>query len=245
MFNSIKAALFAALTVTLATVGIYAAPGFASGNTEANMAIAAETIYIDPALLALAEAEQRLVSDATVKVTVTNNGDVIYTPSIGNAQPMAIPQEALVEESFDNQDNVINASSLAGLVRKQNTDNTLNEQEQCLAGAVYFESKGEELAGQLAVAKVVLERSESGRFPSSICGVVYQKSQFSFIRGGRMPPINKSGTQWRNAVAIAKIAMADTWESPVEGALFFHAKYVSPGWKLKRIGAVDQHIFYR
>jgi N-acetylmuramoyl-L-alanine amidase len=60
-----------------------------------------------------------------------------------------------------------------------------------------------------------------------------------------MPPINTSGQQWKNAVAISQIALNDGWASPVVGALFFHAKYVSPGWKLKRLGSIDQHIFYR
>src|SRR3546814_19751867 len=63
---------------------------------------------------------------------------------------------------------------------------------KCLAGAVYFESKGETLAGQLAVARVVINRSQSGDFLDSICGVVYQPSQFSFIRDGRMPSIKRS-----------------------------------------------------
>ncbi|NJP22432.1 MAG: cell wall hydrolase [Hydrococcus sp. CRU_1_1] len=99
----------------------------------------------------------------------------------------------------------------------------------------YFESKGESLAGQLAVARVVIARSKSGRFPSTLCGVVYQKSQFSFVRGGGMPPISQASTHWRNAVAISKIALNDSWKSPVEGALFFHARHVSPGWRLTRI----------
>mgnify|MGYP006162833827 CR=1 FL=1 len=48
-----------------------------------------------------------------------------------------------------------------------------------------------------------------------------------------------------SAVAIAQIAHSNAWASPVEGALFFHAAYVSPGWKLRRVGRVDNHVFYR
>lgn len=121
----------------------------------------------------------------------------------------------------------------------------LSKEMHCLAGTVYFESKGETLEGQLAVARVVMARAESSRFPNSLCGVVYQKRQFSFVRGGRMPHINKGHRHWRNAVAIAKIAMNDGWKSPVEGALFFHARYVSPGWRLQRMARIDNHIFYR
>ena len=137
------------------------------------------------------------------------------------------------------------ASSLAALVKATPTSIALSAEEHCLAGAVYFESKSESLAGQLAVARVVINRAKSGRFPSSLCGVVYQPSQFSFVRGRSMPYINKAGQQWKNAVAIAQIAMDNSWKSNVEGALFFHAKYVSPGWKLRRIASIDNHIFYR
>jgi N-acetylmuramoyl-L-alanine amidase len=121
----------------------------------------------------------------------------------------------------------------------------IDEETRCLAGAVYFESKGETLNGQLAVAKVVIARRDSGRFASSLCGVVYQPSQFSFVRGGRMPAIPTASQDWKEAVAIAQIAMKDSWDSPVEGALFFHARHVSPGWRMQRLAAVDNHVFYR
>ena len=158
---------------------------------------------------------------------------------------------ALLAEDGSNQAIVfaeqreIVASTLRQLVRQQSVDGSLDAEMQCLAGTVYFESKGETLQGQLAVARVVLARVESPRFPDSICGVVFQRSQFSFVRGGKMPPIRTGHRHWRNAVAIAKIAMNDGWESPVEGALFFHARYVSPGWRLQRLAAIDNHIFYR
>jgi spore germination cell wall hydrolase CwlJ-like protein len=51
--------------------------------------------------------------------------------------------------------------------------------------------------------------------------------------------------QWKNAVAVAQIAHEGTWRSPVEGALFFHAAYVNPGWRLTRMARVDNHVFYR
>jgi len=61
---------------------------------------------------------------------------------------------------------------------------------ECLAGAIYFESKSESLQGQLAVGHVIANRAHSGRFPSSYCGVVFQRSQFSFVRGRSLPPIS-------------------------------------------------------
>jgi N-acetylmuramoyl-L-alanine amidase len=137
------------------------------------------------------------------------------------------------------------ASSLAALVERRSSASIDGREAECLAGAVYFESKGEPLSGQLAVAEVILNRTKSGRFPASICGVVFQRSQFSFVRGGGFPPIIRSGSNWHTAVAVAKIALAKEWSSGVGKALFFHASYVSPGWRLTRVAALGNHIFYR
>jgi N-acetylmuramoyl-L-alanine amidase len=139
----------------------------------------------------------------------------------------------------------IEATSLAELVATIPTDGEMSEDMHCLAGAIYFESRGEPLDGQLAVGQVVINRAESGRFPASYCGVVYQRSQFSFVRGGKMPSINTASEAWRNAKAIARIAHEDLWESPVEGALFFHATHVQPGWRRTRVARVSRHVFYR
>jgi spore germination cell wall hydrolase CwlJ-like protein len=138
-----------------------------------------------------------------------------------------------------------NAMSLAALVSTQSATSELSPELNCLAGAIYFESKGESLPGQLAVGRVVVARSRSGRFPASYCGVVYQPSQFSFVRGRAMPSINRSSPSWRQAVAIARIADQGAWKSPAEGALFFHAARVSPGWNRPRVARIDNHIFYR
>ena len=138
----------------------------------------------------------------------------------------------------------VTADSLAELVSATPKPADIDPELRCLAGAVYFESRGESLPGQLAVAHVVINRAKSGHFPKSLCGVVHQKSQFSFVRGGRMPAIRNAG-QWNNAVAIAQIARDGTWKNHAPGALFFHARYVSPGWRKTRIAQIDNHIFYR
>jgi spore germination cell wall hydrolase CwlJ-like protein len=138
----------------------------------------------------------------------------------------------------------LDVDTLAELVAATPRPADLDDELRCLAGAVYFESRGESLAGQLAVAHVVINRAKSGRFPKSLCGVVHQPSQFSFVRGGRMPAV-RQGTQWNNAVAIAQIAREGNWKNQAPGALFFHARYVSPGWRKTRVAAIDNHIFYR
>ena len=137
------------------------------------------------------------------------------------------------------------AATLAQHVRAQPKVGALDREMRCLAGAIYFEARGESLDGQLAVGRVVVERANSGRFPNSYCGVVYQPSQFSFVRGRSMPAIRESSPAWSRAVAMARIADQGSWDSPTEGALFFHATHVSPKWRLKRLARIDNHVFYR
>jgi N-acetylmuramoyl-L-alanine amidase len=136
-------------------------------------------------------------------------------------------------------------ATLDGLVDAQAKDADLSSEMKCLAGAVYFEAKGETLDGQLAVARVIVERSKSGRFPESYCGVVYQPSQFSFVHGRGMPAIKHDTRSWRQAVAIAQIADSGSWKSRTEGALYFHAARVAPHWRVTKLARIDDHIFYR
>lgn len=118
-------------------------------------------------------------------------------------------------------------------------------EHNCLAIGIYYESKGEPLEGQLAVAEVILNRARSGRFPASVCGVLTQRGQFSFVRGGRLPQPPASARAWKTALAVAQVARDDAWDSRVSNALFFHARYVQPGWRKARVGSVGNHIFYR
>jgi N-acetylmuramoyl-L-alanine amidase len=152
--------------------------------------------------------------------------------------------EPAFEKEFG-EESAIAASSLLELAAAQPQPDALSSEMRCLAGAIYFESRGEPLKGQLAVGRVIIERASSERFPESYCGVIFQRSQFSFVRGNRMPAIRKASQEWRDALAIAQIADSGSWQSPVEGALFFHATRVSPGWRLKRLAQVGNHIFYR
>ncbi|KQN07510.1 hydrolase [Sphingobium sp. Leaf26] len=167
---------------------------------------------------------------------------VIFSTPREVSQPLESANKAPTEFSTDSD---AQATSLAALVDAQGAPEELDGDMKCLAGAVYFESKGESLEGQLAVARVIINRAKSGRFASSLCGVVYQPSQFSFVRGGGMPPVRIDSRSWRQAVAIAQIATNDSWDSRAEGALFFHARRVSPGWGKAKLAMIDNHIFYR
>ena len=122
---------------------------------------------------------------------------------------------------------------------------SMDTEKDCLARAVYYEARGEPLEGQLAVANVVLNRTTSGRYPSSICGVVRQPAQFSFVRRGHIPaaPHNEA---WRKAVAIADIASARFADGLTSNVLWYHADYVAPSWgrRLNRVAKIGAHIFY-
>lgn len=139
------------------------------------------------------------------------------------------------------------AGTLHELIGMIDTAAPMNDELRCLAGAVYFEARGEELAGQLAVAQVIVNRTEDGRFPRSYCGVVAQPGQFSFMRGTRMPSVREGTAAWTRAVAVAQIADKGLWESEAEGAVFFHASRVRPSWSRTktRLAQIDTHIFYR
>jgi spore germination cell wall hydrolase CwlJ-like protein len=137
--------------------------------------------------------------------------------------------------------------TLGQLVEQFSAGTALDEQQSCLATAVYFESMGEPLEGQLAVARVVINRAASGRYPTSWCGVVKQKAQFSFVRSGRFPRIDAGCEAWRKAQAIARIAVANATDILPTDVLWYHADYVAPKWRnnLRRVEKIGAHIFYR
>src|SRR5205085_4647174 len=134
------------------------------------------------------------------------------------------------------------SGDLASMVETLRATDPGSRELECLAVGIYFESKSEPLAGQLAVGDVIANRAKSGRFPSSYCGVLFQRGQFSFVRGHTWPSVSRSSRQWQNAVAVAKIVDQDLKDSGAATALFFHAKRVSPGWHLKRVASIGNHV---
>lgn len=139
------------------------------------------------------------------------------------------------------------AASLAELVADMPVEGEMSPELKCLAQAVYFEARGEPLAGQLAVAQVVVNRSQSSLFPEDYCSVVTQRAQFSFVRGGHIPSPRVASEAWQRARAIARIAHRDLWQSEVGDALYFHATHVRPRWasRLAHRASISRHVFYR
>jgi len=121
-----------------------------------------------------------------------------------------------------------------------------SDEELCLAKAVYFEARGETEEGQLAVAQVVLNRAASGTYPPTLCGVVTQHAQFSFVHDGVMPHPDTASDCWKKALAIASIAMKHLAPTVASNVLWYHATYVSPAWGRQhvRVTQIGTHIFY-
>ena len=142
----------------------------------------------------------------------------------------------------------------------------------CLAQNVYFEAKSEPLAGQYAVADVVLNRVQDTRYPNTICEVVHEgpvreswktrqtedpddavfypvkhRCQFSWYCDGKADTV-RDNDAWRMAQIVAyKILHNEKMRGITEGATHYHADYVSPKWasKIQLVGSISTHIFYR
>jgi spore germination cell wall hydrolase CwlJ-like protein len=163
----------------------------------------------------------------------------------GPTDPAPAPlTDGKTDQSFEPQ-HITHVTSLAALVAAHRNAQAQDAEDNCLAVAIYFESKGEPLAGQLAVAQVMLNRTRSGRFPETLCGVVKQAGQFSFVRRGALPSVNAGSAAWHTALAIAEIARAELWQPVVGRAMFFHAKRVAPHWHATQVASLGHHIFYR
>ena len=125
-------------------------------------------------------------------------------------------------------------------------------EENCLAKAVYFEARSESELGQLAVAKVILNRVKDPNYPKTICGVVYQGSdrrnscQFSFACDGVADDV-KNQEAWDHSKLIAQKAIAGDQTIRIIGAATnYHADYVSPKWAkdMRKLIKIGRHIFY-
>jgi spore germination cell wall hydrolase CwlJ-like protein len=121
----------------------------------------------------------------------------------------------------------------------------------CLADAVYYEARNQPLAGQEAVAQVVLNRVGRAQFASDVCGVVTQGGehrgcQFTFVCDGSLNRPPRDPAAWSMAEQIAARALSGALSSPVGDATFYHASYVKPWWSqvLPKVMQIGAHIFY-
>jgi len=123
----------------------------------------------------------------------------------------------------------------------------------CLAKNIYYEAGGEPFEGKAAVAIVTMNRAASGKFPSDICEVIYQKSvvyekvicQYSWFcdRVVKFRPVNQA--VYNESMEVAKKVLLEGFRLPsVKTALFYHADFVEPNWGKKPIAKIGHHIFY-
>ncbi len=125
-------------------------------------------------------------------------------------------------------------------------------QTTCLAEAVYFEARGEDLAGQVAVAEVILNRVESNNFPNTVCKVINQgsskkfKCQFSYMCDGKSEKIFDRNS-YERIVKLSWIMIMGSARVLTSGATYYHSSGVSPVWakSLERTNVIGRHIFYK
>lgn len=115
----------------------------------------------------------------------------------------------------------------------------------CLALALYHEARGEPHYGQLMVARVIVNRVQSKNFPDSICDVVMQPRQFSFVRDGKFPN-PKDESSWHSSKVLAAEIVKDVRVLPYSIADHYHTVKISPVWNkdLYKVTRVGRHIFY-
>ena len=221
------------LTAAMGLFMLSAGSGSASAQAAANpLGAAAQTM----------RSAVSTVQAATSSAVTTVTGSVIQaTPassvSVSLQRPIAREAAWLQQAGWP----------LYALVDRFSTGAPLDEEANCIAVAVYHEARGETLEGQLAVARVIMNRAASGRYPASWCGVVKQPWQFSFVRNGYMPSVDQSSQAWRNALGVTRLAINNAVQSVPTDCLWYHANYVSPSWgrRLTRVSQIGAHIFYR
>lgn len=196
------------------------------------------------AALTLPSAAQAVTAPVAKAVASVTGSAVRAQPAAASLSVSVAPQVAR-EAAWLHK----NGWPLYALVDRYGAGAPLDEQANCIAVAVYHESRGEALEGQLAVARVIMNRAASGKYPASWCGTVRQPWQFSFVnpRTGQFPRTDMNSASWRKAVAITRLAIGNAVPSLSTDVLWYHATYVAPSWgrRLTQASKIGTHIFYR
>ena len=256
MSYSLRAGGFAGALLALAAATTLSDPSEASAlgaDTQAPTYMAHAAAAIDAAAMVEAAAPAPVETAAPAAVAPTQIAPVQPAPIAAPAPaPAAEPETghtlaSLASGLIDALNSIVSPKApLSSMVDAYAGSTIADTEQECLAGAVYFEARSEPIEGQLAVADVVINRTRSGRYPTTICAVVTQKAQFSFIRNGRFPKADKNSEAWRRAVAISRIARDKLASQVPSNVLWYHATYVSPSWgrRLTKVNQIGLHIFY-
>ena len=128
------------------------------------------------------------------------------------------------------------------------------KQLDCLTKNIYNEAASEPFEGKVAVAQVTMNRVDSGKFGTGVCGVVYQKNiiyekvicQFSWAC---MPSAGKKPIHtalYKESEEVAKKVLLENFRLPsMQSAMYYHADYINPGWGKPKITQIGHHIFYK
>lgn len=187
--------------------------------------------------LALTSASARLDAVAASARPLARDADVTVSSRSADAEDLA---------------KLAGADSLTFSALDALPEATGDAQWQCLAEAIYFESRGEPLAGQIAVAEVVLNRTASRGFPNSICGVTKQgvgngrACQFSYACDGNSD-VMKSSVARERSEKLARLMIDGHPRTVAGGATYFHVSSIRPSWsrKFDRTVTIGAHMFYR
>jgi len=125
----------------------------------------------------------------------------------------------------------------------------LGKQVLCMAKNLYYEAASESFEGKLAVAQVTMNRANSSKFPSTVCEVVYQKTgstyQFSWV-GEKVSEV-RNKYAWEECLIIARKALTEAKLHDTiykTQSMYYHNTSVNPGWKLKYVAKIGNHLFY-
>lgn len=143
------------------------------------------------------------------------------------------------------------------LEKEQTVEMFLSDQDvKCLARNIYYESRGEPTEGKIAVGFVTLNRVDHPKFPDSVCDVVHHRTrsasgknvcQFSWVCNKKTTP-REQDPMWRESLTIARkllLGQYPTMKAKYGHVHYFHNTAVNPGWNLRRVAKVGQHVFYR
>lgn len=122
-----------------------------------------------------------------------------------------------------------------------------NKEQDCLAKNIFYEAGIEPRLGKIAVAQVTHNRLKAGHWGSTICKVVYAKSQFSWTLDKKKRNATPKGTLWEESQEVAKEFLAGIRVKSLDTSKFYHTSYIkTPKWvdPNKKIQTIGQHIFY-
>ena len=129
-----------------------------------------------------------------------------------------------------------------------------NKQLDCLAKNIYYEAGMEPFEGKVAIAQVVINRTESGQFPRDICQVVYQKNvvydkvlcQFSWYCENASAIKPRNAAVYHESELVARQVLLENFRLPsLTKALYFHGKQINPKWDREKVAVIGNHIFYK